>query len=219
MSWTCEIDAASIVLVGKFNPSIFQPAWLAANHLIRQEEADAAIQPPGIDIINRDVCVFTADWLNLQVTQTRFAANALDAAHQVAVRDLVLGIFTLLEHTPFDQMGLNRDMHYKIESREKWHALGDLLAPKDCWKPMMDQPGLRTLVIENHRDEAPMPKLTVKVEPSSRISPGVNIVTNLHYQAEGPEAARELLKRLNDSWEEAQAQAKSIAEHLLKEQC
>src|SRR4051794_20894265 len=142
MSWSCEIEVASVVLVGKFNPSIFQPAWLAANKLIREGEAEAA----NIEVIHREVCVFTTDWLNLQVTQTRFAATAVDAVHQGELRDLVLGMFTLLEHTPFDKMGMNRDMHFKMDSREKWHAFGDLLAPKECWTPIMGQPGLRSMV-------------------------------------------------------------------------
>ncbi len=217
MSWSCEIEVTSVVLLGKFNPSIFQPAWLAANNLIRQGEAEAA----NIEVIHREVCVFTADWLNLQVTQTRFVATAVDAVHQIELRDLVLGIFTLLEHTPFDKMGMNRDMHFRMDSREKWHAFGDLLVPKGLWgPPIMEQPGLRSLVIENQRDEIKLPKLTVKVEPSPRVSPGVYIGTNAHHDAgaEDPDAARNLLKVLKDSWESTQAEARRIAEHLLNQQ-
>jgi hypothetical protein len=36
-------DLVSIVLVGNFNPAIFQPAWLAAKGLIRESEASAAV--------------------------------------------------------------------------------------------------------------------------------------------------------------------------------
>jgi hypothetical protein len=37
-----EIDAASVVMVGSFNPTIFQPLWLGAQKLIRAEEAETA---------------------------------------------------------------------------------------------------------------------------------------------------------------------------------
>jgi hypothetical protein len=37
-----EIQGISIVLLVDFNPKIFQPAWFAAQNLIRQQEADEA---------------------------------------------------------------------------------------------------------------------------------------------------------------------------------
>ena len=41
-SWKSELDDAAVVLLGKFNPAIFQPAWLGATNLVRKEEADGA---------------------------------------------------------------------------------------------------------------------------------------------------------------------------------
>ena len=37
-----EISAASIVMVGYFNPQIFQPFWLAMHGVISEEEAESA---------------------------------------------------------------------------------------------------------------------------------------------------------------------------------
>src|SRR3989304_1023383 len=163
--WTCEIESAVIVLRGNFNPSIVQPFWLAAHGLIRSEEAEAA----KIDIITPPLASFTAVWLTLQVTQDRFSASTTDAAHYEPLRDLVVGIFSLLEHTQFDKMGINRQMHYRMPSEERWHALGHLLAPKAAWKDMMVHPGLRSLIIEGLRVGIPEAKIYVKVEPSVKV--------------------------------------------------
>ena len=70
-SWRTEIEGASIILLGKFNPAIFQPAWLSANNLLRKEEADIA----NIDVINPQVTSFSAAWLRIQVLAGRFQAT------------------------------------------------------------------------------------------------------------------------------------------------
>ena len=54
-------------------------------------------------------------------------------------------------------MGINRDMHFRIEREERWHALGDILAPKDIWSQKLagcgdrNKPGLRSMTIEGQR--------------------------------------------------------------------
>lgn len=209
----CELEGVSIVLLGNFNPSIFQPAWLAAHELIRKEESDVA---QGV-VFSRELAAFTADWLTLQVTQERFDASTADAAHFEPLRDLVLGIFTLLEHTPFDKMGLNRQMHYRMATEEQWNAFGDFLAPKAAWGQIMTKPGLRSLTIEGSRDDAPLARIHVKAEPSTKIHPGIFISTNEHHVASGAGAGKELLTVLQSSWTRSQAYAKRVAEHLLSQ--
>ena len=96
-SWRTEIEGASVILLGKFNPAIFQPVWLGVNNLIRAEEAERAT----IDVINPQVTSFSAEWLRIQVLADRFQATTADPAHYQALRDIVLSIFQLLEYTPF----------------------------------------------------------------------------------------------------------------------
>lgn len=210
-SWSCEIEGANIVLLGSFNPSIFQPAWLAAHRLIRDEESEAA----KIEIIRPEVSSFTAGWLQVEVTQERFQASTADAAHYEPLRDLVLGVFAILEHTPFDKMGINRHMHYRVEAEKQWHAFGDFLVPKAAWRTVLSSPGLRSLTVEGRRGEAEGPRIQVKVEPSVRVHPGVFIATNEHHEASAPDAARRLMTILRDAWNDSQAYAKHLAETML----
>jgi hypothetical protein len=69
-----ELEGASIVVLGSFNPRIFQPLWLSANNLIRPEEADAA----KIEIIHREISIFSTEWFNLQVTDGSFSVECKD---------------------------------------------------------------------------------------------------------------------------------------------
>ncbi len=113
-------------------------------------------------------------------------------------------------------MGLNRETHYKLDSREKWHAIGDRLAPKEWWRDWVKgRPGLRQLSIVGLREEDSTVQFNVTVEPSLRVDPGIYVRTNEHYVEAGAGAARRLLEKLRDHWDEAQAYAKRVSEHIV----
>ncbi len=211
--FNCELEGVSIVLVGNFNPSIFQPAWLAQQGIIRAKEGEEA----NVQIITPQVTSFNVDWLTLQVTQDRFTAATVDSAHFEVLRDLVVAIFTILEHTPLKQMGLNRDMHYRMPDETTWHGVGNALAPKENWESLLEKPGLTTMSIMGVRPNSASRFLTVTVQPSQRIQPGVYIGTNEHFEAEGngKGSTEQLIAILKTSWGTAQKYSKDLAETLL----
>lgn len=137
-----KLESMSIVLVGNFNPVIFQPAWLAANGLLPAEE----VKDPKVQVIHPDLASFTADWVNVQVVPTRFQALTMDAARYEPLKDLVVGIFALLEHAPFTQMGINCDAHFE-PPQDVRDRIGDALAPKPPWTSTMQEPKLWSLVM------------------------------------------------------------------------
>lgn len=214
--WTCEIEGATIILLGNLNPSIFQPAWLAAHDLIRKEESDAA----KIGVIAPQIAQFTLDWLSLEVTEERFLASTTDPSYYEPLRDLVLGIFTLLEHTPLKKMGINRQMHYRMPSVKRWHAFGHLLTPKNIWEQIIESPGMRSLTIQGNRikEESSRAEVNVKVEPSAKVDPGIFISVNNHFEDSSTDAPRKLMSILKDRWSELQAYAVKIAWHLLEKE-
>lgn len=192
------MDRASVVLIGRFNPAIFQPAWLASHGLIRSEEAEHA---KGL-VFSPEVASFTAEWLVMQVTSERFEAHTDDPAHAQPLRDLVLSIFGLLEHTPVEKMGINRHLHYQLESEERWHRLGHLLAPKDIWNNVLSDPGLRSLTVSGHGADAPGARVQVVVEPSAKFHPGVYISVNEHMTSQLQIQRQRSWRRWHDSGRE-----------------
>lgn len=200
----------TVVLRGRFNPAIFQPAWLASHGLIRQEEAERA---KGI-VFAPDLVAFTADWLRMQVDEDRFEASALDSAHAGPLRDLVLGVFALLEHTPFEVMGLNHLGHYPLPEGE-WSALQDEFAPKAPWNRIIMTPTLRTLTIQGAIEEAPGARIQIRIEPSLRLEHGICIATNEHYERKGSvEAGRELMAILGKRWDASRLYAQRIVDFM-----
>jgi len=173
-----EIEGLTVVVIGSFNPAIFHPSWLAMNNLVRKEEADEA----KVDIITRDVSAFTMNWFNVQVIDQRLSLMTTDPAKHSPLRDLAVGIFSILEHTPIQAFGLNRDRHIKMIDEHEWHAFGNFFAPKDPWSDILKKPGMRTLVVEGSRDGGASDAVAVKIEPSLRVTPhGLYVNVQQHY--------------------------------------
>ena len=211
-----EIEGTNIVLLGDFNPKIFQPAWFAAQELIRNEEADNA----KIELIHQAFVQFSLEWLRLEIYQNRFAAGTHQSPFFKVLRDLVLGTFRILKHTPIRMMGINCDFHFPMESEKAWHTVGNRLAPKDIWNNLLKEPGMRSLSIEGHRPDDYIGKITVRVEPSSRIDPGVYIHVNDHYEINDRESSigcDEIIDVLESSWDKSISRSTEIAHKILEE--
>ena len=61
----------SIVLLGKFNPTIFQPFWFVAQKLIGKQDGESA----ELGIVHPDIVNFKLRWCNLEVTRERFVVT------------------------------------------------------------------------------------------------------------------------------------------------
>jgi hypothetical protein len=208
-----EISGASIVLLGSFNPKIFQPQWFARQQLIPQKQADEA----EVKIIVPQISNFETEQITMLVTEDRFVVISKPNANPIPLRDLVQGTFFILEHTPVTAMGLNRHMHFPMQSAEAWNQVGDKLAPKDGWIGVLEgRPGMLSLSITAPRKEPECAQHNVKVEPSGQVSLGVYFETNEHYKAPETDPLRSLMKILNERWEEAQSYALRVAVHILE---
>lgn len=211
-----EKEGASVVMLGSFNPSIFQPRWLATLGLIRTEEADDAT----IGIIQQQVADFQAGWFRLQVLENRFLLQALDAAHYGPIRDLAAGIFRLLPHTPVTRLGLTRWFHFPMDNTELWHKVGHKLAPKDWWNPIMENAGLRTMTMQGKRPKSEVGTLLVKIEPSVVVQPGIFVEVTEDFAAPGPSdgdiaSAMWVPGRLDKDWEGIMKYAEDVSHDLL----
>src|SRR5882762_5070374 len=107
-----------------------------------------------------------------------------DFCATAVMRDLIVGTFNLLQHTPLHKLGINIDMHFRMDSEASWHAFGHRLAPKDLWQDTLKNPGMRSLTMEGQRPDAFRGYIRVQVEPSIKIHPGVYVRVNDHYEIE-----------------------------------
>ena len=210
-----EVQGHSIVLLGNFNPTIFQPAWFAAQHLIRPEESETA----KIEIVHPEIVRFSLDWLSLEVTTGRFTATTIQPASFEFLRDLVQGTFHILRHTPVTKMGLNRELHIPVRSEDEWHAFGHFVAPKEPWDGILEKAGLISLTMQGLRIDGPRGAIYVSVEPSTRVHPGIFFRVNDHYEVVDSSkniGCDEILDILRGRWSKSMRQSDEIVASLLK---
>jgi hypothetical protein len=146
-------------------------------------------------------------------------AATSDTSSYELLRDLAVGTFKVLSHTPLRLLGINRHAHFKTRSREVWHAVGHQLAPKDIWRQVLEEPGMRSLTIEGRRQDGYRGAVYVKVEPSVRVDPGVFLDINDHFQVaveedKPGELRAQLADTLDREWFNASQRSNRIIEHI-----
>lgn len=213
---TPTIEGLHIVLIGSFNPQIFQPAWFSVEKLIRKEEADSA----KIEVLHPQVASFSLEWLELRASLDRFYVSTSSDRqfHPELARDLTLGTFRILHHTPLRMLGLNHYFHFSMPSEEAWHKVGHIMAPQKPWKGLLERPGMRSLAMQGIRPDGFKGNINVFVEPSIPVHHGLFVLINDHYEvakAEEPEGASELMNTLEKIWKESLEKSKNIAYSLV----
>ncbi len=201
-----RIFGVTIVIVGKFNPPIFHPSWLAAQGLVPAAETEAA----AVEIVHPEITAFslgneTGGTMKLQVTRDKLVVATEDARKYEVARDLVIGILGVLPHTPATMLGINLESHFAKDTEERWHALGDKLAPKEPWSAIVKTPRLNTLAIKAERPDQLPGYVIVKIEGSVRVVPfGVVVSINDHFDVSPADGGTERIARLlADNWDKS----------------
>ncbi len=211
-----KFEAVGVVFLGSFNPQIFQPAWFAAEKLIRKEEAEAA----KIQVIHPEVTAFSLEWATLQVTHEHLRADTTTEQQfsPEFLRDLTVGTFRLLSHTPIKQMGLNRVFHFEIESEEVWHAIGHRLVPKKDWEGILQRPGTRVVAVEGTRPDGYKGRILVRLGPSTKFHPGIYALVNDHFEQDENDTrtgAGPMLEIMEKHWQESLERSRKIVYDLM----
>lgn len=202
----------SVVLLGHFNPSIFQPAWFAEQGLIAKADARSAT----IQVIQAQVAAFSTDALAVVVSNVQFNASTTTELFHETLRDLVIGTFQALNHSPVSAIGINTDTHFKVTSEKAWEELSRHLVVLDDWATVLEEPSALTMTIRGKRPDERTGSVNVKVERSIKVNPGIYVQVNDHFERPIDEAlnASLALDVLGREWEPAMARANRVLDHL-----
>jgi hypothetical protein len=206
-----DLTGTSVVLVGSFTPAIVQPAHLIGAGLLT--EADLA--QLRYEILAPEVSVMQVPWMSLVLEPGKLTAQStLQSPVGEPVRDFVFGFCATLPVKQFTSAGINHDTHFAVSSPEIWHSVGHTLAPKETvWAKVLKEPGMLSLAIQGKRDDDLLGHINVKVEPSIRITPGIYLNVNDHFQAGEEEFKRDpayLLGTIADNWSASKRRSDSI---------
>lgn len=216
MTYKADIFTASIVVLGNFNPAIFSPDWLARNNLIG--EGDATVAREGRTgkqpLISHQVTNIDTEWFTLQVLDSKFSLTSKGVLNP-ALKDLAIGIFQLVPHTPVIAIGLNFIGQFKLNTVEEQHKIGDVFAPKDVWNTLYPDDfyaGLENLTIRiqhgSREEGAPdtNDEKRILLHRSSNFKSGIALSLNDHRDlTEGTDdslsPAERLVEIVEDQWD------------------
>lgn len=116
-------------------------------------------------------------------------------------------------------MGVNKVVHFSIDTAEEWHAIGHRLAPKEgVWNDVLSEPGTRSLLVEGKRPDGHRGYIRVKVEPSTPHHPGVSVEVNDHFdmrRGESTPPVSALMDVLSAEWCNCVTRAENIIDKLM----
>lgn len=222
-----EYGSASVVLLGSFNPRIFNPDWLNLHKLVSEAEKNDS----EINIIHEDVASMRIGTKNIHIEQSRFSIDSTEAPF-VALADFVGSLFgTVLPQTPVSRLGMNRIVHFRAPSEEARNKVGRLLAPLEPWgewgeeiasKPPAARGGARTIIMQNARHED-----NIRGGTSANIQPsvlpvlgnsGVYVAINDDYcivEEKQEIVSAKLLALLADRFDHSMQLADRIIDHMM----
>jgi hypothetical protein len=220
-----EISGMAIVLRGSFNPSIFQPFWMARQGLITDEAAAAAT----VSVIHPEISQFAVESeFILNVQSDRFQLSRATAP-LVIISDLCSRIFgDILPHTPINQLGLNRSVHFSAGSVQERDRIGKLIAPQGPWGEWgadfnSDDPkqlgGLQTMTMINKKlSDRESGWIQARIEPSQAIGKGetgIFMEINDHYQFKDTTDAVVVMGVLQERFDASIANSDKIIDQIM----
>ncbi|MEI8093899.1 MAG: hypothetical protein WCG80_06765 [Spirochaetales bacterium] len=211
-----ELTSHSIVVVGQFNPIVYQPLWFAGEEILRQSEATAA----SVEFINNDFVKFNTDWLSIFVSRERFTASTAHESSFEVLRDLVRATFETHISTPIQFAGLNTEYHFRLRKGTTWNSIAEKYAPSKNFPEGLSDRVLTNISFEVLRDSFEITgKISVRLEPSVRIENGLYVFINDHFEfAKTPSGSyngEHLVSLLENGWEKSQKKAASICKSLM----
>ncbi len=212
-----------VVAVGSFNPAIVTPDWLVRRGLISDSEGEECLSKMQA-LVQEGLMAFDATWFSLRLVQNQFILSTTSGVTP-RLRDLAVGIFSLLPETPLTAIGLNFVADLQFDSEDEYHRFGHFLAPKKVWNDLYPtfNAGLATLTIalDNSKREGvldAMPKSEQRrftMQPSNTVSPhAVHIAFNHHYPIDEKNGARDGLQIISSQWDLDQDEAEKAFDQL-----
>jgi hypothetical protein len=208
--------SVTVVVIGKFNARIFEPLWLSKHGLIAEGEALEAERMQ----LDKQFGKIGLPWAELVVLQERLQVDSQsELVNASQVRDLVVGVLRLLPHTPVTVVSIHHRTQLSGENQEQWHAVGDILAPKEVWEGVLDNPGMLDFAMQGTRPDQLSGAIKVRIQPSPVVPFGVFMNVNDEFQLPDPDdrepagRAAELIEKL---WPAAESRSEAIRSTLLE---
>jgi len=210
-------ESLQIVIVGDFNPSIIQPSWLLYHGLLNENEVETA----KIDVIIPDASVFEiGGWLKIEVFRDRFVMHSYNEGYYESLRDILIGVLKLLNHTKLNALGININNIFTYQNNKDIHIISHNLINSYIYEYISKNPSLKTLTFQLNRTDNydGYFQLTFQVNENPK---EIFISVNDHYQLQNNNNKNILntdiaIKILSSEWYNSLDECNKLTEEFFK---
>lgn len=206
-----HVTGMEIVVVAQFSPRALQPLELRRLGVLSEGDLLNA----EFDHLFEDLMTFRLPWMQVTFETERLIVGTVPSSPQPEpIRDFVVSLLRSIEKPSVKAVGINRNLHFPVSDEDVWHKVGHKLAPKEgLWDRVVDTPGVEAISVSGLRRDGRNGKMTIRVEPSRRLSFGIYVNVNDHFVADQPSpegSIRWLTDLLESSWVESEKRANEV---------
>jgi len=216
----------SIVLIGTFNPLLFQPEWFGKNEVISMDDLEFARNKDNIlpTIITPQLTLFRTSQLSIRIDENRFQVVA-EKEPLITIKDFVKKTFEKLGGLKIIAYGFNYNAHYQFNSISEIHAFADKLTPKQYWSSFLGKDvsgddrksGLSSLQMFKAKENGEG-QILIALQRSAPVKNGIYLNCNDHTNINEDDSAAEIvMEKIEDSFEESFRYMAKIQEDLIME--
>lgn len=219
-----SIQRASIVILGNFNPVIFQPEWFRRFKILPEQEIAAALEEKVIAKPSANVQIVSCytNIISTQKTELNFPSYGLKAQPArfefysdkkscfQELAESAIKIFELLSHTPVNSIGLNFLADFAVENVENTLKALFPTSPEIAKEAFGEQYKVGGKFFFNHNNC----NIQVLVQHSDQIENGIHINFNFSIKVVSHNT-EELLSAIRENYDSNLKEAEKITQTLL----
>jgi len=216
----------SIVLVGTFNPTMFQPEWFGRNDVISAEEVEFARNKSNAlpTIITPGLTLFRTSQLSIRIEEDRFQVVA-EKEPLLTIKDFARKTFEKLGGLTITAFGYNYSAHYKFVTEAALNDFADKVAPKKYWISLLGEDisgsdrkgGLGSLQMVKHKEDN-KGQVSIVLQGSFHVHPGIFLACNDHTNINETDSAADIvMEKIEQSFNESFLSMASIQNTLIAE--
>jgi len=218
----------SIVLLGTFNPLMFQPEWFVRNDVISPEEVEVTRSENNVvqTIITPQLTQFRLSQFSIRIEQNRFQVIA-DKEPLLTIKDFIRKTFEKLGALTIIAYGFNYSAHYQFNNISEIHAFADKLTPKKYWSSFLGKDisgddrkgGLLSLQMHQTKENNEGQLLiTIKRSAANLFNNGIFLNCNDHTNINPDDSAAEIvMEKIEKNFDSSFINMATIQEDLIAE--
>jgi hypothetical protein len=182
--------------------------------LVDEEDREYALDPEGSRVlVTPEFSGSRYPWVLLEATRDQCKLSSVPGTETPdRIRDLAVGIFGRLPHTPVESVAVTYHRHFDVP-REHWEELAARLAPVEPLSGLVDGAKLESIEYEVDRESG---ELSILVEPSHL--EGFTTFVLVEDEQEippGGDSAGRAVQALEERWDAIRDSAENIMNGLV----